>query len=404
MSGAEKNNGQGKRCFLVINAGSSSYKFSVFVEESGDQLERTFFGEIEGTQVNPHFYAKNNQHVRIDERHWDVGTPLDELLAFLIDWIEGHLAPNRLVAVGHRMVHGGQDYQYAQKVTAESMSDLKTLVPLAPLHQPRVLSVLDALMARYPNLDQVVCFDTAFHATNSRISRLYGLPKELSDEGLIRYGFHGSSYEFIGEEIERLDSKVAGGRLIVAHLGSGASMCAMVNGKSVASTMGFTALDGLLMGTRCGTIDPGLVLYLMQQKNMTPQELELVLYEQSGLLGVSGGISCDVRDLLASSDPAAKDALDLFVYRVVREAGSLAAAAGGIDAFVFTAGVGEHSPEIRAAVCDQLEWMGIELDEEANQLGNGRISSGDSRVAVWVIPANEELMIARHTARLAGKV
>lgn len=402
MTDAERVNSQEQRCFAVINAGSSSFKFSVFLEEFEGQLERVVFGEIEATQGRPYFYAKNNLYLRIDERQWDTGTSLDSLLVYLIEWIEQHLAPNRLVAVGHRMVHGGQHHQNALMVTEESMTHLKSLVPLAPLHQPRVLAALDALAARYPNLQQVVCFDTAFHSTNSRISQLYGLPKALSDEGLRRYGFHGSSYEFICEEMMRLDPQVADGRIIAAHLGSGASMCAMVNGKSVASTMGFTALDGLLMGTRCGVIDPGLLLYLMQEKGMTPKEVEVMLYQESGLLGVSGGISNDVRDLLASSDPAAKEALDLFVYRVVRETGSLAAAAGGMDVLVFTAGIGEHSPEIRAAVCEQLDWMGVELDEEANRLGNGCISAADSRVAVWVIPANEELMIARHTARLVN--
>ncbi len=389
-----------RQCFVVINAGSSSFKFSVFVEMDGGKLERIAFGEIEGTRGKPHFYAKDRDYQRIGECHWDGGVTLEDLLAYLINWIEGHLAPNRLVAVGHRMLHGGTYYDGALLVADGVMERLRTLVPLAPLHQPRVLAVLDALMTRYPKLPQVVCFDTAFHATNPRISQLYGLPASLSDEGLRRYGFHGSSYEYISSQLAEIDPRAAAGCAVVAHLGSGASMCALVGGKSVASTMGFTALDGLLMGTRCGSIDPGLILYLLQEKGMTPKEVETMLYQESGLLGVSGGISNDVRDLLESDDLKAKEAIDLFVYRIVRETGSLAAAAGGLDAFVFTAGVGEHSPDIRAWVCRQLSWMGIRLDEEANRAGRQLISTPDSKVNVWVIPTNEELMIARHTAQL----
>jgi len=246
----------------------------------------------------------------------------------------------------------------------------------------------------------VVCFDTSFHKTNSRISQLYGLPQELTAKGLWRYGFHGLSYEYIAQELPLIDEKASAGRTIIAHLGNGASMCGLVGGKSVASTMGFSALDGLVMGTRCGTFDPGVMLYLLQHEKMTPTEIETMLYQQSGLLGVSG-ISSDVRDLLASDAPAAKTALDLFAYRVVRETGSLVAACGGLDAFVFTAGIGEHSPEVRAAVCEQLEWLGVRLDVKANQMGRIRISSSDSRVSVWILPTYEELMIARHGARIS---
>lgn len=402
MTNPEKANEAAKRCFVVINAGSSSFKFSVFVEVREGLLDRIAFGEIEGTRSKPHFYARNRNYEKIDEREWEKNTALEDLLGFLVEWIEEHMAPNRLVAIGHRMLHGGSYYEQALLVTEPAMERLRTLVPLAPLHQPRVLAVLDALLARYPGLPQVICFDTAFHSTSPRISQLYGLPISLSNEGLRRYGFHGSSYEYISDRLPQVDPKAAAGRTIVAHLGSGASMCAMVAGRSVASTMGFTALDGLVMGTRCGVIDPGLLLYLMQEKHMTPNEVETLLYQESGLLGVSGGISNDVRDLLASDAPGAKEALDLFVYRVVREAGSLVAASGGLDAFVFTAGIGEHSPEIRSRICAQLGWLGIEIDEAANELGKSRISTPDSPVSVWIIPTNEELMIARHTARLTA--
>lgn len=402
MTTAGSANSASNKCFLVINAGSSSVKFTLFTQDSEANLSRSFYGEIEGIGGAPRFYGKNDAGQLVDERKWDPGVSRVYLLGYLIDWIEAHIAPNILVAIGHRMVHGGVLYREPLLITPENMAQLRTLVYLSPLHQPRVLNAIDALTERHPELPHVVCFDTAFHATNPRISQLYGLPSWLSDEGLVRYGFHGSSYEYISSQLVKIDPKAAAGSAVVAHLGSGASMCALKAGKSVASTMGFTALDGLVMGTRCGVIDPGVILYLLQEKKMTPSQLESMLYEKSGLLGVSGGVSSDVRDLLASDNPKAKEAIDLFVYRVVRETGSLAAAAGGMDAFVFTAGVGEHSPDIRAWVCDQLGWIGIKLDEEANRAGRQLISTPDSKVNVWVIPTNEELMIARHVAELTA--
>jgi acetate kinase len=402
MTSTKNANGSASKCFLVINAGSSSYKFTLFVDGSDGNLERSYYGEIEGIGGAPRFYGKNNAGQRVDERSWDPGVSRTYLLGYLIDWIEAHISPSVLVAIGHRMVHGGTLYREPLLITPENMVSLRTLVPLAPLHQPRVLNAIDSLTERHPELPHVVCFDTAFHATNPRISQLYGLPSWLSDEGLMRYGFHGSSYEYISGRLAELDPKAFAGCAVVAHLGSGASMCALKSGKSVASTMGFTALDGLVMGTRCGVIDPGVILYLLQNKRMTPRQIETMLYEQSGLLGVSGGISNDVRELLASDNPKAKEALDLFVYRVVRETGSLAAAAGGLDAFVFTAGVGEHSPDVRAWVCEQLGWMGVKLDEKANRESRQLISAPDSKVNVWVIPTNEELMIARHVAKLTA--
>lgn len=389
------------RYFAVINAGSSSFKFSLFAEMHDGRLERRAYGEIEGVgSASPHFSARDSDKRMLGEQRWNEAIPLEDLLGFLIEWIEKHLHPHHLSAVGHRMVHGGNVYTDPVHVTPAVMEDLRKLVPLAPLHQPRVLAFLDALSHRYPGLCQVVCFDTSFHKTNPRISQLYGLPQHLTEKGLWRFGFHGLSYEYIAQELPMIDAKAAAGRTIVAHLGNGASMCGLVNGKSVASTMGFSALDGLVMGTRCGTIDPGVLLYLMQYEGMGVKELENLLYQQSGLLGVSG-VSSDVRDLLASDRPEAKTALDLFVYRVVREVGSLAAACGGLDALVFTAGIGEHSPEIRAAVCEQLEWLGIRLDAQANKVGRIRISASDSRISVWILPTYEELMIARHAAKLS---
>jgi acetate kinase len=402
MTIPEGANGVSNKCFLVINAGSSSYKFTLFSEGADSDLTRSFYGEIEGIGGAPRFYGKDHVGELVNERSWDPGVSRSYLLGYLIDWIEEHIAPNVLVAIGHRMVHGGSEFRQPLLINSRKMKKLRELVHLSPLHQPRVLNATDALTERHPELPHVVVFDTAFHATNPRISQLYGLPSWLSDEGIVRYGFHGSSYEYIAGQLAKLDQKAAAGSAVVAHLGSGASMCALKGGKSVASTMGFTALDGLVMGTRCGVIDPGAILYMLQEKKMTPKRIETLLYEQSGLLGVSGGISNDVRDLLASDDPKAKEAIDLFVYRVVREAGSLAAAAGGMDAFVFTAGVGEHSPDIREWVCGQLGWMGIKIDDEANRAGRQLISAPDSKVNVWVIPTNEELMIARHVAELTA--
>ncbi len=391
-----------QRFFAVLNAGSSSLKYSLFAEMPDGRLERQTSGGIEGIgSASPTFSAKDSDDYQLDDYRWNNPVQLDTLLAFLIEWIEKFLAPNHLSAVGHRMLHGGTKYDEPIIVTPGILEDMRTLIPLAPLHQPRILQVIDTIASRYPGLCQVVCFDTSFHKTTPHIARLYGLPKELTKKGLIRYGFHGLSFEYVSMELKHIDWHAAMGRTIIAHLGSGASMCAMVNGKSIATTMGFSALDGLVMGTRCGQLDPGAILYLLQHEHMDAKSLENLLYQDSGLLGVSG-ISNDVRDLMASTAPAAKEALDLFVYRVVRETGSLAAACSGLDAFVFTAGIGERSPEIRRAICDQLEWLGIEIDDRANRLGELKISSEHSRVSVWILPTYEELMIARHGARLAS--
>jgi acetate kinase len=283
------------------------------------------------------------------------------------------------------------------------MESLEAFVPLAPLHQPHNLGAIKAVAQRAAELPQVACFDTAFHRNQPDVAQAFGLPRQLTEEGVIRYGFHGLSYEYIASVLPEVDPRAASGRTIVAHLGSGASMCAMLGGTSVASTMSFTPLDGLLMGTRCGAIDPGVLLYLMDQHRLDARGLEQLLYQQSGLLGVSG-LSSDMRTLLASSDPRAAEAIDLFVYRIGRELGSLAAALGGLDAVVFTGGIGEKAALIRARVCHDASWLGLELDESANEAGGPRISRTDSRVAAWVLPTNEELMIARHTRGLLAKL
>jgi acetate kinase len=308
---------------------------------------------------------------------------------------------NELAGVGHRVVHGGPDYSAPLLISAEALEKLDTFVPLAPLHQPHNLAAIRAVQQARPELAQVACFDTAFHRTQSMIADLYGLPYEYYERGIRRYGFHGLSYEYIAATLPAVAPEIANGRVVVAHLGSGASMCAIHNGRSVGSSMGFTALDGLMMGTRPGNMDPGIVLYLLQQEGMSAKQIEDLLYKRSGLLGLSG-IGNDMRVLEASDSPRARLAIDLFTYRIARELGGLAAVLGGLDALVFTAGIGENSARIRQLVCEKARWLGVELDEAANDQNGSRISSADSRVSVWVVPTNEELMIARHTRKLLG--
>jgi acetate kinase len=384
---------------LVVTAGSSSIKFSLYAAAPGAALRVLVQGELDGISTLPHFIARDGQGAPLAERRWDRPADYDAVLAHLLDWIDAHLGPQRLIAAGHRVAHGGLSCSAPLRATPSVMAALRAAIPLAPLHQPHNLAPIDALLARHPQLPQVVCFDTGFHATNPGVARMYGLPQALTDEGIRRFGFHGLSYEFIAGELARVDPKAAAGRTIVAHLGSGASMCALVGGKSVATTMGFSALDGLPMGTRCGVLDPGVILYLLQQKGMQPEEVETLLYQQSGLLGVSG-LSGDMRQLLASDDSRAHAAIDLFVYRAARELGSLAAAAGGLDALVFTAGIGEHAAQIRARICEQSAWLGVRLDGRANDGGESLISTPDSGVAVRVIATDEQLMVARHTLAL----
>jgi acetate kinase len=383
-------------CLAVINAGSSSIKFSLYRAGPGAALPLLVRGEIGAFGTAPRFVASDGDGRQLAERRWDGRSGYDHLLEQLIDWIEDYLGPNRLLAAGHRVAHGGLAFTTPRLLTAAVLADLRAAIPLAPLHQPHNLAAIVALTARHPRLPQVVCFDTGFHATNSKVSRTYGLPATLSDEGICRFGFHGLSYEYIAAQLPHIEPRAAAGRTIVAHLGSGASMCALVAGKSVASTMGFSALDGLPMGTRCGVLDPGVMLYLLKEKGMSVEAIETLLYQQSGLLGVSG-ISNDVRQLLTSDEPGARDAIALFVYRAGREIGSLAAAAGGLDCLVFTAGIGEHAAEIRARICEQSAWIGIRLDPATNDAGGPRISMSDSAVSVWVIPTDEELMVAQHT-------
>jgi acetate kinase len=384
---------------VVINAGSSSLKFSLFVKR-GETLDPDVRGQIEGLYTTPRFVSKTPDGGLKAERSWPHGVKLghDEALDHLVAHLRSELADDRLIGIGHRVVHGGLAYTQPVRVDAKVLKVLETFIPLAPLHQPHNLAPIRRALERVPELPQVACFDTSFHRTQPELAQMFALPAELRQAGVMRYGFHGLSYEYVSSILPEVAPKAAKGRCIVLHLGNGASMCAMQDGQSVASTMGFTAVEGLMMGTRCGALDPGVILYLMDQQGMDPRAIERLIYTQSGLLGVSG-ISSDMRTLLMSTNPAAKLAVDLFVYRILRELGSLAAALGGLDAIVFTGGIGENAPVIRSRVGRDAGWLGVEIDEAANAAGRGCISTGASRVAVHVIPTNEELMIARHTWR-----
>jgi acetate kinase len=386
---------------LVLNSGSSSLKFSVFL--SGKPPQPLLNGQLEGLLTHPRFKARD-AHAVVGEKEWPSGTQLghQDAVEFLFNWGRGGpLREHRIVATGHRIVHGGMRFTAPVLIDAETLAQLEALTPLAPLHQPHNLAAIKSVAQLAPGLPQVACFDTAFHCTQPKVAQAFGLPGHFAEQGIRRYGFHGLSYEYIATVLSTMDRRAADGRTVIAHLGNGASMCALSKGRSIATTMSFTALDGLMMGTRCGTIDPGVLLYLIDQRGMNVHSLEQLLYEQSGLLGVSG-ISSDMRELLESSDARAAEALDLFVYRIHRELGSLAAALGGLDALVFTGGIGENAVSIRARVCRDAGWLGLELDEAANQKGGPCISRTGSRAAAWVIPTNEELMIALHTQRLLG--
>ena len=381
----------------VLNAGSSSLKFSLFTKD-GKDLHLAARGQAEGLFTSPRFEAKDGEGTIVDQKAWGDGHKLghEGALDHLIDVLRANFASHRLAQVGHRVVHGGPEYATPTRVTKQVVDALEKYVSLAPLHQPHNLAPIRLLLARDPGLSQVACFDTAFHRNMPAVAQAFALPRSITDRGVLRYGFHGLSYEYIAQVLPRYDAKAAAGKVVVLHLGNGASMCAMANGRSIASTMGFTAADGLPMGTRCGNLDPGVVLYLIDELGMNARDIEKLIYQQSGLLGVSG-ISSDMRTLLQSSDSRAKEAIDLFVYRIGRELGSLSAALGGLDAIVFTAGIGERSAVLRERVCRDAGWLGLQCDAAANAKGGPKISADESRVSAWVVPTNEELMIAQHT-------
>ena len=388
---------------LVLNAGSSSLKFSLFVLGEGG-FAPALGGQVEGLFTAPRCVVRDRHGAVVAERRWGDGVSLGHARALdhLLEVLGERLRRDRLVAVGHRVVHGGTRHAAPVAVDAAVLAELRRLEPLAPLHQPHNLAAIEAMLARAPGLPQVACFDTAFHRTIPELAQMFGLPHAMHEEGIRRYGFHGLSYEYVASVLREIDPAAAAGRTVVMHLGNGASLCALQGGRSVATTMGFTAVDGLLMGTRTGSLDPGVVLYLIDERGMSARDVEALLYSRSGLLGVSG-VSSDMRTLLASDAPGACLAIDLYCYRIRRELGSMAAALGGLDAIVFTAGVGEHAAAIRAAVCRDAAWLGVELDPAANARGAARIGTDASRVRVWRVATDEELTIARHTAAVIGR-
>ena len=380
---------------LALNAGSSSLKFALF--NAGEGMGVALRGEIEDMATAPKLLARDAQGAVIAEQHWPSGVAPEfaDLLDPLMRLVEAHQGSRRLAGVGHRVVNGGADHVSPARVTPDLLSALEALTPLDPLHMPHSLTPMRTIAAAHPDLPQVACYDTAFHHTMPPVAAQIALPRALWAAGLRRYGFHGLSYEYIAGRLQAQAPGLAKGRVIVAHLGSGASLCALKASRSIATTMGFSSLDGLVMATRCGSLDPGVILYLGRQ-GRTFADIEALLYDASGLLGVSE-ISGDLRVLLASDDPRAREAIDLFTYRIATEAGALVSALGGLDGLVFTAGVGENAPAIRAEVCDRLSWLGIRLDLAANATGRGCISLPDSKIEVRIIPTDEEAMIARHT-------
>jgi acetate kinase len=390
------------RAVLVLNAGSSSLKFALFALEPTLAEEPALWGQIEGIGASPELSARAAGGQRFSETIKVSGGQTEqhrESLNHLFGWLSGHNPDLDIVAAGHRVVHGGERHSAPVRLDETVLAELDRFVPLAPLHQPHNLRAVRAIASLMPDVPQVACFDTAFHRSQSSLAQAFALPRALSAEGIKRYGFHGLSYDYVARQLPHVIGERAKGAVVIAHLGNGASMCALREGRSVASTMGFTAVEGLMMGTRTGSLDPGVLLYLMEQKGMDAAALTRLLYKESGLLGVSG-ISQDMRTLLASDAPEAAEAVNLFCYRIARELGSLAAAAGGLDALVFTGGIGEHAAPVRAKVGALSAWLGLSIDESANAEGRPRIDSADSRVAVAVVPTNEEAMIARYTVEL----
>lgn len=390
---------------LTLNAGSSSLKFSVWRATTGMELEELLRGKVDKVGIAPHLSAREpSGRTVIDVGVGEQGAKLghDDVLRELFTWLSRDRRDG-FQAIGHRIVHGGTIFTAPVRIDARVMVELAKLEPLAPLHQPHNLAGIRTCAALQPNVPQVACFDTAFHRTMDPLARRLGLPRAYEDQGVRRYGFHGLSYEFIAGQLRVIDADLANRRVIIAHLGNGASLCALHDGRSVDTTMSFTALDGLLMGTRPGALDPGVVTYLMRAHAMTAAEVEDLLYHRCGLLGISG-ISSDMRTLIASNDPRARESVELFVFRAVREIGALTAGLGGLDGLVFTAGIGEHAPEIRQLICARCGWLGVVLDETANRAGRQRISAAASRLPVYVIPTDEEMMIAQHTASQIGSL
>lgn len=391
---------------IVLNAGSSSLKFQVYDMLDGAEPQLVWKGLYEGLGGTAHFVVKDTGGKLLDEMTWNSGEQFrhEEALMHLVSWLRQHQEGRKLAAIGHRVVHGGEAFSAPVLIDDSVIQRLETLVPLAPLHQPHNLEPIRIVRRRLPGMPQVACFDTAFHHTQSDIASMFALPREMRERGVRRYGFHGLSYDYISSVLKDYDPRLAEGRVVVAHLGNGASLCALDKGASIATTMGFSALDGLPMGTRCGAVDAGVVFYMLREMKLSPEEAERVLYTKSGLLGVSG-LSNDMRVLRANAatNTDARRAIELFVYRITREIGSLVAALGGLDGLVFTGGIGENDVATRSEVIARLAWAGLTLDEAANRAGGARISAGSGPTA-WVIPTNEELVIARQTRSALGAV
>jgi acetate kinase len=380
---------------LSINAGSSSIKFSIYAIRDGrNTIALHCQGDVTAIGHDARLVARNPTGHKLAERPLGASTTLDLAMEAVLAWIDCYMDGHKILAAGHRVVHGGDEFDSPVLVDDDVLAALKRFVPMAPSHQPHNLAAIRALARLHPQMDQVACFDTAFHQTQPTLARTYALPREITASGVRGYGFHGLSYEYIASVLPHYAGDAADGKVVVAHLGHGASMCAMRGRRSVATTMGFTALDGLPMGKRCGALDPGIIPYLVREHGMKIEDVEDLLYDKSGLLGVSG-LSDDMRTLLANDDPAAVEAVDLFCYRIGRELGSLAGALGGLDVLVFTGGIGEHAAAVRSKVCAAAGWLGVEIDEDANN--NDGPSLGTGTTAVFVIPTNEDLMIARHT-------
>jgi len=391
---------RGGDAIVVLNAGSSSIKFCTFLR-NGTHLARELRGQVSGLGTAPRIAARRGADRIADRELSDGPMSHSDALGILLDFLRAELHGESIVGVGHRVVHGGLEFMAPTRVDAGILERLDRYVPLAPLHQPHNLAAIRLMLERMPGVPEIACFDTAFHRTIPEVAQLFALPPRFAEAGIRRYGFHGLSYEYVASVLPTLDERAAKGRTVVFHLGNGSSMCALAGGRSVATTMGFTAVDGLPMGTRTGALDPGVLLFMLDELGMGVREVERLLYQESGLLGMSG-ISSDMRDLLVSDAPAARLALDVFVYRARRELGSLAAALDGLDAVVFTAGIGENQPEVRRRICTDAAWLGLEFDVEANERHGPCISRAGSRVSAWVVPTDEETMIARHVARLLG--
>lgn len=396
-SGQPASGQPGSGRILCINAGSSSIKFAVF----GPRLTRHWHGQLEGMGRAPRLYASSapGEAPVLQDWHTRPDASTDELITAFRVWLDARLEGENLAAIGHRVTIGGMEHSAPVRISAGVLDDLRRFTPMAPLHQPYNIALIESCARIRADLPQFACFDTEFHRTMPPLAQLYGLPRELCEAGARRYGYHGLSYEYIASVLPGRDPRAASGRTIIAHLGNGASLCALKAGASIATTMGFSPLSGLVMGSRSGDLDPGLMIWLMRERGMSADALESMLYRESGLKGISGTDS-DMRDLLASDDPAAKQAVALFVYKAAGEIGALAAALGGLDALVFTAGIGEHAAEIRRQICQASAWLGVAIDETANTAHAPRIDAPASQVAVHIIPTDEEVVVAKHTLEM----